>query len=448
MTAATLGHTADVRGEVAATEDALESARRAGKPELLVHALSLAAFHSLWFGEPEDVRTDRTSRYLAEAQQIEDALPVTQVPALVLWTPKSIRASWATQAEDLDEARRLYDEQCVRATEVGDDSSLNGLLLFRADVERRAGNFVRALQLATGAYEVGERNGDAQGQAAALTELAAVRAMIGPLEQARAASAQALVAAVRVGDRFRMFLGRAIAAVIDSCVADYAAVVEAVGTLPEELEAYGRSDPAIRLWLAAGDEIEARIALGDLALARRRIGQLEERSRRLGRPRGLGVALRGRGLLLAAGGNLPGSLEAFEASLAEHEGIQAPYERARTLLTLGTVQRRAKQKRAARESLQAALAILEELGAAPWAEKAQSELKRISGRAGSGNELTPTERRVAALVAEGRTNREVAATLFVTPRTVEWNLTKIYAKLGVRSRSELARRLPSGNAFL
>jgi DNA-binding NarL/FixJ family response regulator len=109
------------------------------------------------------------------------------------------------------------------------------------------------------------------------------------------------------------------------------------------------------------------------------------------------------------------------------------------------VQRRAKRRRAARESLQAAVAILEEIGAAPWAQKARAELARIGGRARGGDELTATERRVAELVAEGRTNREVAAALFVTPRTVEWNLTKIYAKLHVRSRAELTRRLSEPN---
>jgi DNA-binding NarL/FixJ family response regulator len=119
-----------------------------------------------------------------------------------------------------------------------------------------------------------------------------------------------------------------------------------------------------------------------------------------------------------------------------------PFERARTLLALGAIQRRAKRKRAARESLEQALAIFEELAATLWADKARGELAQISGRAPSRGELTPTEERVALLVAEGRTNKEVAAALFVTDRTVEYHLSHIYAKLGVRSRAELARRLP------
>jgi len=103
-------------------------------------------------------------------------------------------------------------------------------------------------------------------------------------------------------------------------------------------------------------------------------------------------------------------------------------------------QRRAKRKRDARETLGQALATFEGLGAAIWAGKARDELARIGGRAPSPSDLTPAEERVAALVAEGRTNREVAAVLFVSDNTVEFHLTHIYRKLGVRSRTELARR--------
>ena len=104
-------------------------------------------------------------------------------------------------------------------------------------------------------------------------------------------------------------------------------------------------------------------------------------------------------------------------------------------------QRRAKQRGAARLALDRALAIFERLGAPLWAVKARDELGRIGGRAPSRGELTEAERRVAALVAEGRTNREVAAALFVTEHTVEGALTRAYRKLGIRSRAELAARL-------
>jgi DNA-binding NarL/FixJ family response regulator len=105
------------------------------------------------------------------------------------------------------------------------------------------------------------------------------------------------------------------------------------------------------------------------------------------------------------------------------------------------MRRRWKEKAAARKLIGDALAVFEELGAALWAAKARAELASIGGRAPSSDELTPAEERVAALVAEGHTNREVAAMLFVSDRTVEFHLSRIYRKLGVRSRAELTRHI-------
>ena len=130
--------------------------------------------------------------------------------------------------------------------------------------------------------------------------------------------------------------------------------------------------------------------------------------------------------------------------MAVHEDVPQPFDRARTLLALGTVQRRAKQRADARRTLETALALFEELGAALWTERARAEIARLGGRrARDRDELTETERRIAELAASGRSNREIAGELFVSERTVEANLTRAYRKLGVRSRTELARRLPT-----
>jgi DNA-binding NarL/FixJ family response regulator len=110
------------------------------------------------------------------------------------------------------------------------------------------------------------------------------------------------------------------------------------------------------------------------------------------------------------------------------------------LLVLGAAQRRARERRAARESLSEALGIFESLGAPLWADKARAELGRIGGRTPANGALTPAEQRIAELVARGLTNREVAAELILAVHTVEATLTRIYGKLGVRSRTELARR--------
>jgi DNA-binding CsgD family transcriptional regulator len=124
--------------------------------------------------------------------------------------------------------------------------------------------------------------------------------------------------------------------------------------------------------------------------------------------------------------------------VGQHRALQLPFELGRTLLVQGAIRRRAKQKRPARESLQQALEIFERLGAPLWAAKAHAELARVSGRRPVVGELTPAERRVARLAAAGRTNKEIADSLFMSTRTVGGHLSHVYVKLGIRSRTELA----------
>jgi DNA-binding NarL/FixJ family response regulator len=136
-----------------------------------------------------------------------------------------------------------------------------------------------------------------------------------------------------------------------------------------------------------------------------------------------------------------GATSEFERALAQHGRVPIPFARARTVLARGAAQRRANRRRDARASLDEALEVFNRLGARLWADRTRAELARIGGRASAPNGLTATEERVAALVAVGRTNKEVAAELYVSVHTVEKALTRIYSKLGVRSRTELARQL-------
>ena len=145
---------------------------------------------------------------------------------------------------------------------------------------------------------------------------------------------------------------------------------------------------------------------------------------------------------------------AFDAALALHDGLPMPFERARTLLALGERLRRAKQRAEAREPLTAALDAFERLGARPWAERARAELRATGGQAGgrraqaAAEQLTPHELQIAVLVSQGMTNREAAAALFLSPKTIEYHLGQIYRKLDVRGRAQLARlmamELPEG----
>ena len=125
-----------------------------------------------------------------------------------------------------------------------------------------------------------------------------------------------------------------------------------------------------------------------------------------------------------------------------------PFERARTLLVGGNVHRRARRKRDAREMLGAALAEFDSLGAQSWAASARDALARTGLRPATSLELTATERRVAELVALGHTNREIAERLFISLRTAESTLSRVYRKLGVRSRTELARDFAAHSSLI
>jgi DNA-binding CsgD family transcriptional regulator len=199
----------------------------------------------------------------------------------------------------------------------------------------------------------------------------------------------------------------------------------------------GWREPSVRWWTA--DYAELLLELGRPAEAARLVDAWEEDAERVGREWVLAHVARCRGLIFAAAGDAEQAGAELERATDLHAQVGDPCGEARALLALGIVRRRARQKRPAREAIEAALAGFERLGAAYWTEKARGELGRIGGRRREHG-LTPAERRVAVLVAQGSTNKEVAAALFLGERTVASHLTHIYAKLGVRSRTELARR--------
>jgi DNA-binding CsgD family transcriptional regulator len=200
-------------------------------------------------------------------------------------------------------------------------------------------------------------------------------------------------------------------------------------------------EPAQRLEL--GDLLEALIAVGELTEADDVLAIWEARAVALDRAWALAILARCRGLMLAARGDLEGAFACFERALSEHARSTDPFHHARTLLAFGRAQRRAKKRGAARTTLEDTLRRFERLGAPLWAEQARAELARIGGRVPSSDDLTEAESRIAMLVAEGQTNREVAAALFLTVHSVETALTRIYRKLGVRSRVELASHYAS-----
>jgi DNA-binding CsgD family transcriptional regulator len=185
--------------------------------------------------------------------------------------------------------------------------------------------------------------------------------------------------------------------------------------------------------------IESLVALGQVERARGALARLEERGRVFPRLWIEATLPRARAIVLAAEGELDRAFVALDA-LDTAAAAKLPFDFAWTFLVRGRLHRRAKQRRAAAEALRAALEQFEQLGAPSWIERTRAELDRVGLRR-APSELTATERHVAELAASGLTNREVANKAFMSPKTVQANLARVYRKLGISSRAELGARM-------
>ena len=274
----------------------------------------------------------------------------------------------------------------------------------------------------------------------ALAWVGRVRAFIsgdlGLVEEARTLGAEAIAFARASANETYVFSSLGALGRLELALGNPEAAGDYLRDVPERMTATGMNDPSHAI---VPEAIEALVALGELELAGTYLDRYGVYADRSTSPLAMAWKERCRGLLAAAHGDFDTSFAAFEHAL---KPAAEPYriERGRTLLCLGTVRRQAQQKRAAREALEQALAVFEELGAPLWAERARAELKRISGRSPASEELTETERRVAELAAHGRTNKQIAAELYMGVSTVESHLSHVYRKLGVR-RAELAGSL-------
>jgi DNA-binding CsgD family transcriptional regulator len=186
------------------------------------------------------------------------------------------------------------------------------------------------------------------------------------------------------------------------------------------------------------DAVAALVAVGNIDEAARLTAELDVSAERNHLPWSTAMAARCHGILQAASGDTPAAIDFLVDALIGHRRLAMPFEEARTRLLLGTVLRRSGRRRDAKRELEAALTVFNRLGTPVQAEHARAELASIGGRARADNELTAVEQRIVALVAAGRTSREVASALFMSVRTVDSHLGHIYRKLSLRSRTELA----------
>lgn len=333
---------------------------------------------------------------------------------------------------EVEPARSLLESLRDRAVELEEDWSTLVFTLHLFELAQRVGDAVatgaRLAELETATA------GNERGRGAVLRCRALYEAARG-----RRADVEADVLAVLAtadAPRWQQLEGRRALGVAALVAGDHALAATHLQAVVDDVAAAGVGDPGS--FPAAPDLVESLVALGRLDEAERELARLAELAAEQAHPWALAAAGRCRGLLLAAAGELAASEDVLRQAIEGFDTLHLPRDRARTLLALGKTQRLAQRRREARETLEEAVAELATLGADGFAEQARRELARLGGRRAAEG-LTATEERVAALAADGRTNRQIAAELVLTVRTVEAHLTRIYAKLGVRSRTELAR---------
>jgi DNA-binding CsgD family transcriptional regulator len=318
-----------------------------------------------------------------------------------------------------------------------DERTAAHALWYLALVELRSGRYALADDYATRARAVSAQYARDDGESpTSVLPQALVAAHRGDLERAGEVAERAC----RLAElhRSRISSPTATLAVVELWSGDPEAAVARFAAAEQIAHAPDRTEPGLCWWRA--EQVEALLELGRLDDAVARLDAWGADAHRLRHEWALAAVTRCRGLVAAARGDVDRALAELGDAVVRHDAVGDPFGRGRALLALGAARRRARQKRGAREAIEAARSEFEDLGAARWAARAAAEVGRIGGRTRSDG-LTPAERRVADLVAQGRTNAEVAATLFLTERTVASHLTRVYAKLGVRSRTELARRL-------
>ena len=405
-----------------ALQQAKEAARLLGKTgdaQRLAHALinQVMASAVLGLGAPNDL-VEKVAALVA-------ASPVRAIDPLV----------WFHWMDDVEATRALFERQVAFARQDGDDLTVAELAEFMAMVEFRAGQWEAAEERLEAACETLGLLEPRGPLTASFADRSVIDAHRGRIGRARETLRMMLEGSV-VLDRFWAGVCLSALGSVEFVAGDLRAADRAWTAMRQAAVSVGwlefvedRSEP---------DHIEALLALGETDRAREMLAHLEWRGRTIPRKWIDATLPRARALVMTRDGHLEDALTSIEAA----PPVDAlPLERARVLLVKGQLERRANRKLAARQSLESALATFEQLGSPPWIARTRDELRRLGLRHRDRHELTAMERRIAELAATGLTNRQVADAAFVSPKTVEAHLARVYGKLGIRSRAELGARM-------
>jgi DNA-binding NarL/FixJ family response regulator len=418
------------QASVQVAEEAVAQAERLNQPHLLGLALGMRVVLRFVCGEGFDEAD------LHRAVELED--PDFFTP--LVFRPSVQRALLLEWTGRIDEAHEVLEAIRRRCVEKGEEGELIFIAqhVVLSDIWR--GNFIEAALFAEDVIERARQLGGDTPLFLAHSLRAKLAAYAGREADAREAAAEALETGRRTG-AFRL-TDRVVASLgfLELSLGRYEG---AVATLQPLVSRFDPASTPTELPSAAflTDAIEALIQVDRGAEAEPLIDALERNGERQGRAWMITVAGRGRSMLLAARGDLERASAVAARTIAVHDLLPMPFERARTLLLLGQLQRRQRRKESASASLQEALDTFERLHVPLWADRARAELARANVGPRQSGQLTPSEQRVAELAASGMKNRDVATALFISPKTVEANLARIYRKLGIKSRAELGRHM-------
>ncbi|HTI75792.1 MAG TPA: LuxR C-terminal-related transcriptional regulator, partial [Mycobacterium sp.] len=407
-------------------EEAVSLAERLGAPGPLSEALGARAIMQFFVGGGIDEHSMR------RALELEDHEAFTPI----MLRPSVEQALMLACTGDLDTSYDQFRKIQQGCADKGEEGELVFVDFYVVVNRIWRGDLVAAKRLTDGLTELAQQIGSEFPTMLSLVLQAWLAVYDGAEDDARLAVADAIDACKRSGTAWHEDWALTALGLLEVSLGNYAAAVDELQPL---LSRYAPESTEISAASHLPDVVEALTALGRVDEAEPLADALQRNGRRLDRPWMLAVGARCRALVLAARGDVEAAVQSARDALTEHDRLPMPFDRARTQLLLGQLLSRHRSEATA--VLRDALAVFEKLGTTLWADRARAELEGKKPRTRSQEGLTPAEQRVAELAASGITNRDVAAQLFISSKTVEATLARVYRKLGIRSRAELGRHV-------
>lgn len=418
----------DLRSACAYARAAARMAERDGHPYRRWHTMAnLAWIEAIVEGRPRRGRLERAIALQAETADEFDPWPTHVLGLTRLW------------GDDFDGARMAFRQAEEIATRRGSWQFAPVVQRELGVLELRCGYWDRAAACVSEAVEGAELMGKQLERGVAYVGLAQLQAYRGNESGCRAAAATARESLEPAGHRLHLNRLGHILGFLELSQGNDEAAATILGEVIHQRLAAGVRNPGLLYGMP--DYLEALVALGQLDAATRALARFALLVVPSGHRWGTAVMDRCHGLLAAARGDTRQALAALDAAQAGFTAIPEPFEVARTLLVRAGVERRGRRRGASATSARAAETEFARLGARLWERHAADARAAVRGRTAASPGMSPSDRQIAELVAAGRTNREVAAALFMSPHTVDAHLRKIYRAFGVRRRTELAARL-------